>query len=204
MVVASRAQLRSPTPLMCPPTVGPSSRVVPELDTLVALFYDAPDELGRFVERSAARLPKPYRDLLAHNHHMTVTVEEHHRSLVDVRVLATQVTPEHYARKILLTRQSDGRVVQFGIVRLNFAHLSDEVRREIEGQTAPVGRILIQHNVLRSVELFKLLEVAPGPDLCRLFGISPDQKTYGRTALIHCDGEPAVELLEIVVPVGSP
>jgi chorismate-pyruvate lyase len=167
------------------------------------LFYDTPAELGRFVERPAAKLPGPYRELLAHNHHMTVTVEQHHGSLVDVRVLATQVTSEHYARKIVLTRQSDGQVVQFGIVRLNFAHLGEEVRQEIESQTAPVGRILIRHNVLRSVELFKLLEVAPGPDLCRLFGMSPAQKTYGRTALIHCNGEPAVELLEIVTPIGA-
>jgi hypothetical protein len=29
----------------------------------------------------------------------------------------------------------------------------------------------------------------------------PVQITYGRTAIIHCDGEPAVELLEIVTPV---
>jgi chorismate-pyruvate lyase len=186
---------------MCQPAVESSSRVVPELQTLVALFYDAPEQLGRFVERPVAKLPPAYRELLAHDHHMTVTVERYHHSLVDVRVLATQVTSEHYSRKILLTRQTDRKVVQFGIVRLNFAHLSDVVREEIESQSAPVGRILIRHNVLRSVELFKLWEVAPGPDLCRLFETSPSEKTYGRTALIHCNGEPAVELLEIVTPV---
>ena len=71
--------------------------------------------------------------------------------------LATQVTPEHYSRKILLTRQTDRKVVQFGIVRLNFAHLSEAVRQEIESQTAPVGRILIRHNVLRSVEIVQVV-----------------------------------------------
>jgi len=29
---------------------------------------------------------------------------------------------------------------------------------------------------------------------------APGQTTYGRTALIYCNGEPAVELLEIVTP----
>ncbi len=173
---------------------------MPELDALVALFYESPAELGRFVERPAAELPPVYQELLAHNHHMTVTVERHHGSLVDVKVLERRISDDHYARKILLARQSDGRVVQFGIVRLNFAYLDAAVRREIEAQTAPLGRILIQHKVLREVELFKLLEVTPGSDLCRLFGMTPSQRAYGRTALIHCNGEPAVELLEIVTP----
>ena len=143
----------------------PHPRVVPELDTLVALFYDAPERLGEFVEVQAAKMPPVYQRLLAHNHHMTVTVERHHGSLVDVRVLERQPAPPHYARKILLARQSDGRVVQFGIVRLDLSCLEEDVRREIEGGLDPLGRILIRHNVLREVELFKLFEVAPGPDL---------------------------------------
>ncbi len=138
------------------------SRVVPELETLVALFYDAPEALGEFIEAAPAAIPPVYRRLLAHDHHMTVTVERHHGTPVDVRVLEFQSTERHYARKILLTRQTDRRVVQFGIMRLDFKHLSAEVRREIESQSAPLGRILIAHKVLREVELFKLYEVALG------------------------------------------
>lgn len=180
--------------------VSTHPRVVPELETLVALFYDAPEELGYCREVNRDELPSVYRKLLAHEHHMTVTVEKHHGSLVDVEVLDSRLDADHYSRKILLKRCSDGRVVQFGIVRLNFAHVSDIVRREVESRSAPLGRILIRNKVLRSVELFNLWEIAPGPDLCRLFDMRPDQRTYGRTALIHCNGEPAVELLEIVVP----
>jgi chorismate-pyruvate lyase len=176
------------------------SRVVPELDTLVALFYDDAERLGEFVEVQAADMPAVYRRLLAHNHHMTVTVEQRHGSLVDVRVLATKVKPPYYARKILLTRQSDGRVVQFGIMRVDFTFFSDEVRHEIESQTTPLGRILIRHDVHREVELFKLWHVAPGPELRQLFSAADDAITYGRTALIHCNGKPAIELLEIVAP----
>jgi hypothetical protein len=33
------------------------------------------------------------------------------------------------------------------------------------------------------------------------FGLSEPRETYGRLALIHCDGKPAIELLEIVAPV---
>ena len=180
----------------------PHSRVVPELDTLVALFYDAPERLGEFVEVQAAEMPPVYRRLLAHNHHMTVTVEQRHGSLVDVQVLDTKVEDPYYARKILLRRQSDGRVVQFGIMRVDFRFLADDVRREIESQSTPLGRILIRHNALREVELFKLWQITPGEDLSSLFHCAATDLTYGRTALIHCNRQPAIELLEIVTPEG--
>src|SRR5262249_6522262 len=120
---------------------------------------------------------------------------------VDVRVLATKLTGTHYARKILLSRASDGQVVQFGIMRLDFACVSPEVRHEVESQKTPLGRILIEHNVLTRVHLRKLYEVTPGEEVLRLFDLQPGQVTYGRTAVIHCDSQRAVELLEIVAPV---
>jgi hypothetical protein len=33
------------------------------------------------------------------------------------------------------------------------------------------------------------------------FGLDTPIPTYGRLALIHCDGYPAVEVLEIVIPI---
>jgi chorismate-pyruvate lyase len=176
-------------------------RTSPILAPLVALFYPQPEELGRFEEIAAADMPAVYRGLLAHQDHMTVTVERFHGSSVDVRVLDTSITGSHYARKILLARQTDGGVVQFGIVRINFAHVSPEVRREIESERTPVGRVLINHGVLRQIHLLRLWKVTPGPDLRQLFGLATAEPTYGRTALIDFHGEPAVELLEIVTPV---
>jgi chorismate-pyruvate lyase len=175
-------------------------RDAPDLATLVRLFYATPAALGQLVEVSAEQMPPVYRRLLAHEEHMTVTVEEFHRSPVDVRVLAKKVVLPHYARKILLSRQTDGRVVQFGIVRLNFSYLAPEVQLEIEDELVPLGRVLIEHNVLRRVRLSQLWEVTPGEDLQQLFGLPGPQKTYGRTAIVECNEEPAVEVLEIVTP----
>ncbi|MGD9645152.1 MAG: hypothetical protein AB7U73_05525 [Pirellulales bacterium] len=177
-----------------------SEPVSVDLETLVRLFYPDGDELGRFFEKSAEALPEAYQRLLAHSGHMTETVEAHHADRVDVEVLAKRVTPTHYARKILLRRQRDRRVVQFGIMRVAFAYLPDAARAEIEAETTPLGRVLIEHNVLRWVELVALWRVEPGVDLRRLFNLSPGVETYGRTALIYCNHEPAVELLEIVTP----
>ena len=169
-----------------------------ELGDLIALFYDDPVELGVFSDVVADDMPQPYRDLLAHNHHMTVTVERHHDSAVDVQVLDTMTAGDCYARKILLNRQSDGGVVQFGIVRLHFEFFSPEVRREIEGQGKPLGRILIQHDVMRQVRLLNLYRVNAGPALATAMGFEPGVECFGRTAIIFCNGAPAIELLEIV------
>jgi chorismate-pyruvate lyase len=181
--------------------VNPPARIRPELDTLVGLFYRAPEELAQFDEVSREETPPVYRALLHHEHHMTVTVENFHGCPVEVRVLEVRRTGKHYARKILLTRQRDDQVVQFGIMRVNFDYVSPEIQRDIESQKIPLGHVLIEHDVLRVIHLDQLWQVKPGPDLCRLFNIGPEETTYGRTAVIDCNGEPAVELLEIVTPV---
>jgi chorismate-pyruvate lyase len=171
-----------------------------ELSALLGLFYRRPEDFGQFEKIKASALPDPYRELLAHPRHMTVAMEQFHNSPVVVQVLATKVVGNAYARRILLARQSDGRVVQFGIMWLNFDRFSPEVRREVESQSTPLGRILIQHNILWEIELSALWRITPGPDLCRLFTVEPGQVTYGRTAVIRRDGTPAVELLEVVRP----
>jgi chorismate-pyruvate lyase len=174
-----------------------------ELLALVDLFYPAAEELGVFEEVSPAEMPAEFQRLLAHDQHMTVTVEHFHRTPVNVKVLEERRAGQYYSRRILLTRQTDGHVVQFGIVRLDFEQLSSDVQRRIESRSAPLGRILIEHNVLREIELVALWRVSPGPDLCQLFGLAGPEITYGRTAIIHCNGSPAVELLEIVTPVND-
>jgi chorismate-pyruvate lyase len=173
---------------------------MPALDYLAGLFYGDLAELGTFEELLAEALPEPYRALLAHHEHMTVAVERHHGAATDVKVLATKHEGDYYSRKIILQRQTDRRVVLFGIPRLNLRLVDDDVKREILGQQKPLGRVLIEHNVLREVQLASLYRVTPGKDLCRLFGLARPLTTYGRTAFIYCDGYPAVELLEIVVP----
>lgn len=178
----------------------PELAETPDLTELVGLFYSSPAQLAEFERVTPGSLPQPYRKLLAHYEHMTVTVEEFHGCSVNVQVLETRQTGSVYCRKILLTRQSDGQVVQFGIVRLHLDYLDEPVRQEIVAQGTPLGRVLIQHNVMREVELVGAWRVLPGPELIRLFQLTEPTVTYGRTAIIHCNGEPAVELLEIVTP----
>jgi chorismate-pyruvate lyase len=169
----------------------------PDLKTLFDLFPPS-SYLREFDVVQPDWMPEPYRKLLVHEHHMTVTVEAHHASLVDVQVLERKRDGDSYARKILLALQSTGRIVQFGLVRIRLNYCEPAVRDAILEEKTPLGRILIEHNVLRRIEPTEFLRVTPGPDMIAWFGSSAP--TYGRLALIHCDGQPAVELLEIVAP----
>jgi chorismate-pyruvate lyase len=177
-----------------------SSPVKLDVASLAELFYPTLDSLGEFVEVDSAAMPDVYRQLLAHEHHMTVTVESHHGCPVDVVVLDEHAGDADYARKILLTRTSDGRVVQFGIVRIHWQYVSADVRRDIESQATPLGRILIAHDVMRRIHVASLYRVAPSDRLAHMMRLTEPQATYGRTAMIYCDDQPAIELLEIVAP----
>jgi chorismate-pyruvate lyase len=131
---------------------------------------------------------------------MTVTVEKHHGEKVDVRILQQELGESAYARKILLVTQKTRRVVQFGLVRIHLDYCSPAVREEILAGETPLGRILINHNVLRRIEPTNFLRIIPGPAMMEWFGLPEPRPTYGRQAVIHCDGKPAIELLEIVAP----
>ncbi len=168
------------------------------LDSLTELFFANQSDLGLFQVVKAADLPEIPRSLLAHESHMTETVEQFHRSLVDVAVLRSRKEGAHYSREILLTTVDSGFVVQYGIVRLNLAMLEDAVVAEIESENKPLGRILKEHDVLRTVRLENLFSIQPGKHLSDLLQIEEGQNCYGRTAMIFCDSVPTIELLEIV------
>lgn len=173
------------------------------LPSLIDVYYSNPSQLGEFQPVSADAVPDPYRGLLAHRCHMTVTVEAFHGDSVDVTVLRSSHHERAYCREILLKTHQSGIVVQYGIVRLNLDLVADQPRNEILEEQKPLGRVLIEHQVLREIELFDLLLVRCGPVLAELFGVPAGTITYGRTALIYCDSEPAIELLEIVAPDSS-
>jgi chorismate-pyruvate lyase len=131
---------------------------------------------------------------------MTVTVERFHQDTVDVTVLRSEHRGDEYTREILLKTHHAGVVVQYGIVRLFTKFLEEKPLNEILLQKKPLGRVLIEHDVLRKIELFDLLHVRCGPMLSRFFSVPIGTSTYGRTAMLHCNNEAAIELLEIVRP----
>jgi chorismate-pyruvate lyase len=175
----------------------------PTLEHLYNLFPDSADRPQAIIV-SPGEVPQPYHRLLVHTHHMTVTVEEYYRSPVDVQVLACRRSGNEYSRKILLKTRSTGRVVQFGLVRIDLGVCPEPVRREIlEGRT-PLGRVLIQHDMLRRIEPVGYLRVSLAAEMARWFGVAPGATSYGRLGVIYTGDRPAVEVLEILTPVTDP
>lgn len=182
--------------------VTSSDDSIVDINDLLNEFYSQPighSQLGEF--QSIRTVPSPYDQLLDHHDHMTVTVESHYGQEVDVHVHRCHTNGHWYAREITLVTTESRRIVQYGIVRLNTESLEPGVWSEIEDQATPLGRVLIQHNVLREVQMCGLWRVQAGPSLAGLMHLRVGDVLYGRTALIYCDGAPAIELLEIVAPV---
>ncbi len=172
----------------------------PTLDHLYNLFPDSPDRPDA-VEVPASDVPQPYHRLLVHTHHMTVTVEEFFRSPVDVRVLSCRRAGNEYARKILLTTRTTNTVVQFGLVRIDLGVCPEAVRQAIvEGKT-PLGRVLIEHDMLRRIEPVAFLRVTLGDEMAGWFGVEAGTTTFGRLGVIYTGDRPAVEVLEILALV---
>lgn len=174
-----------------------------ELEQLVALFpeteYRPLYRHARHVAREAT--PEPYHRMLVHEHHMTVTMESYHDCRVEVDVIEARFVDDLYCRKILLRNDVTKNVVQFGIVRFNFGFVTDAVRKAIESQEIPLGRVLIQHNVLRHIDLGAIIEFRAGPGLAHYLEMEERDGTWGRMATIFCDGLPAVDLLEVSAPL---
>ena len=172
----------------------------PTLDHLYRLFPDAADRPAAAVI-PADDVPDPYQRLLVHTHHMTVTVEAFYGAPVDVRVLACRRDGDEYARKILLTTRPAGRVVQFGLVRIDLGVCTEAVRDAIVAGKTPLGRVLIEHDMLRRIEPVAFLRVRLSPKMAGWFGVPPGTETYGRVGVIYTGDRPAVEVLEILAPV---
>ncbi len=172
-----------------------------ELEALIDLFPREDALIADAEHVPSSQTPEPYKQMLAHDHHMTVTMESYHQSSVDVRVLDQRLDGETYVRKILLLKSGTDEVVQFGIVRFNFQYVTDDVRREILAGETPLGRVLINHNVLRHIDLGAILRITAGPGLASLLQMPEGGVTYGRLATIFCNNKPAVDLLEISAPL---
>jgi chorismate-pyruvate lyase len=169
---------------------------------LAELFFARLDDIGRFEPVAVDDLPPAARTLLAHHEHMTVALENYHHSPVTVRAVAEWQDDGSYARASLLSRQSDGAIVQFGIMRIWLADLPEEARREITDDKQPLGRVLINHNLLREVEVIALWRIMPGPVLQQHLGLRDQSPIYGRSAQILVDERPTVQVLEIVKLAG--
>lgn len=135
--------------------------------------------------------------LLVHEEHMTRRLQMVYAEPVALTVIHENAADDSYHRLVHLSLPSSGAVVEVGICRIDFRYTSPEVRDEVLQKKKPLGDILIRNNVMRKIEpkwFWKFEETSP---MLAGFG-GKCAEAYGRVGVIHCNGAPAIEVLEIV------
>ncbi len=169
--------------------------------TLADLFAAFPHFLlPEHKEVAPEGIPEPYRSLLAHDRHMTESMEAYHGCPVEVRVLESVLHGEQYARRIVLMKQGTSQIVQGGIVRLQLHWLQPKVKADILAETIPLGRVLINHDLLRNIEVLAYYQFPAAPALQEWLGTQSNLPCFGRLAWIHLEHQPVVQLFEIIPP----
>jgi len=177
-----------------------------ELDSLDdAIAYLSQEPFGDALISSYTAVPaesleEPFCTLLVHHDHMTEVLFAYHGRAVCLHVLRRTQTVDTYTRFIILTAGDSKQVIETGIVRINLGLLSGPVRQEIMDAKKPLGSILIDHDVLRRIEPMWYFRLENSGPMLDPFG-SGVQQAYGRVGFIHCDHQPAIELLEVVADV---
>lgn len=146
----------------------------------------------------AASVPHPFDRLLVHHDHMTTALERFHGLRTRLEVLETLHHGEGYSRKILLTAGDTGHVIEVGVARINLKYTPGEVKTEILKREAPLGDILIRHEVMRRIEPRWYFRFDGPSSLITAFDRPLSGPVYGRVGVIYCDDVPAIELLEVV------
>jgi len=150
---------------------------------------------------AAADVPAPFHDLLVHRRHMTIVLRQRYASPLHLIVHRAARDPRSYRRCITLSTAPGGPVVELGLVRLNLAMIPAAAQEEILHQSAPLGDVLNRHRILRRILPTHYLRVPPASSLLRFFDYASPRPLYGRTGIILCNGQPAIDVLEIVTGI---
>ena len=93
--------------------MGSLSTATSDLTGLYSIFEEPMDRVPQARFASKEELPSPQAELFAHEHHMTVTLENYHEAPVRVLVLKSIREEMWYARKIVLLHTGNARIVLF-------------------------------------------------------------------------------------------
>ena len=150
---------------------------------------------------AASQVPAPFDSLLVHNDHMTAKLRHHHGRPLALRVLDEVHDDPLYRRKIVLTLEGTQRIVEFGVVRIDFRFAPPQARAAILEQRLPLGDVLMQCGALRQIEPNWYVKLSARCPIVADFCAPGLDQVYGRIGTIYCDREPAVEVLEVVTTV---
>lgn len=180
------------------PSFDAAAEPFPNLAALGRDLFDDESWLRHCESVQSGEMPPGPRGLLVHDRHMTATLTAHYGEPPSLRVLSHLDNGAGYRRKIVLTVDNGRRVVEFGLLRLNLDVLPADARGEVVARKLPLGEILARYDVLTHVEPRWFLRFAANSPVVQYFAPGTPPGAFGRLGVIHCNGQPAVELLEVV------
>jgi chorismate-pyruvate lyase len=149
----------------------------------------------------AEELPAPYRQLLAHNHDMTPTLEQFHGDRLALRVCSREHRPGRYLREVVLSLARRGRPAEYGAICIYLSHFSEEVRERILAEEHPLGRILQTEAIPHLGWPQAFFRITPDTRMRGLLDLAKTEPLYGRRNVL-LDGRRRLlaDVIEILAP----
>lgn len=153
----------------------------------------------------AAGLPTNERDLLVHDHDMTSTLIEYHRSPIDLQVVRREASPDYLMRLVVLTRRELPVPVEFGAIGIRLEPFEPALRAEIEAGQKPLGGLLAEYRITFVSQPRAYFRVSADAFIADLLAEPEGTILWGRcNALALPDGEVFADIVEILPPALEP
>ncbi|CAM2070296.1 hypothetical protein SCOR_33295 [Sulfidibacter corallicola] len=174
------------------------------LMTLLQPFHMMAERLGLTLPdielAQPEEMPSPQRDLLVHHGDMTLRLQDHYRLPIHLDTLKVMQDGDVLYRKVLL-RLSDGRIVEFGVIRIFLDVFPDEVRRLVEACYFPLGGLLHRYQIGHHSSLQGFVTCFSDGILERILGLGATTRLYGRLNRLLTDDDRCIaEVMEILPP----
>lgn len=147
-------------------------------------------------------MPQPYRKLLVHERDMTGTLEAHFGQTMALQVLKKRAEGDVLFRQVLLKGEADGRITEFGAIRIELACFEAEARQRIEACQQPLGGILRDLAIPYTSKPSAYLDVDADRFVRQVLGAGPTSRLYGRrNTLTAPDGQEMAQIIEVLPPL---
>ena len=147
------------------------------------------------------QLPEPYKTLLVHETDMTSTLEKYHDQKLRLHILRRRLEGEEYSRQVLLVTERDQKPVEFGAIKINLQHFSEEVRQQILEERRPLGAILYDEKIPYISRPIAFIQVTPDAIMKRVLGLGDNILLFGRRNVLMSPSQRILaDILEVLPP----
>jgi hypothetical protein len=169
-----------------------------------------------FYERRGMRMPaiqliQPHeipaneRELLVHDHDMTSTLTEYHRSPIDLQVVEKEATDDYLMRLVVLRRRGLPVPVEFGAIGIRLEAFGPALRARVCEGLRPLGGLLEEHDFPFVSAPTGFLRVTGDRFIGDLLDEAEGTILWGRcNSLSTPDGLVFADIVEILPPAVEP